>query len=229
MTVSRYAVYFAPAVDHPLWHAGSTWLGRDARAGQAATLPAATELQLPWRYGFHATLKAPMALAAGECEADWLHDVQMLAGQQRRFAMPALSVAWLADFLALRPVESVHAADPLRQLADACVMQLDARRVELSDIEHARQLRPAFSERQRLNVQRHGYAHVLDDWRFHFTLSGPLPDAGSDHYDALMNAAQRHFATALQAPLVCDALCVYQEPAPGAPFVLTHRFGFSNE
>ena len=229
MKVSRYAVYFAPAPDHPLWQAGSAWLGRDARAGQAATQPAATELRLPWRYGFHATLKAPMALAAGESEADWLRDVQTLAGQQRRFAMPALSVAWLDDFLALRPVKAVHAADPLRRLADACVMQLDARRVELSDTERARQLRPEFSEQQRLNVQRHGYAHVLDDWRFHFTLSGALLGAAVDQHDALMSAAQRHFATALQAPLACDALCAFQEFAPGTPFVLTHRFGFGNE
>ena len=27
MTVHRYALYFAPAGDHPLWAAGCVWLG----------------------------------------------------------------------------------------------------------------------------------------------------------------------------------------------------------
>ncbi len=170
-----------------------------------------------------------MALATGECEADWLHDVQALTARQRCFALPALSIVLLDGFLALCPTEPVQVADPLRRLADACVTQLDQRRAALSDAECMRQLQPHFSERQRINVQRYGYAHVLDDWRFHFTLSGPLTDASGDHQHALMSAAQRHFAEALQAPLVCDALCVFQEPVPGAPFVLTHRFGFGNE
>ena len=61
----RYAIYFAPAADHPLWRLGSAVIGYDARSGADLARPDA----LPWsadqgrkwtdeprRYGFHATL-----------------------------------------------------------------------------------------------------------------------------------------------------------------------------
>jgi hypothetical protein len=226
MAARRYAVYFAPPASHPLWQAGCAWLGRDARAGQRPSPAATADVQRPWRYGFHATLKAPMALAPGEHEADWLHDVAALAARQQVFAMPCLRVVMLQDFLALRPAVALSASDPLRRLADACVTRLDARRVALTSGEHSRQWRAHFSERQREQLQHWAYAHVLDDWHFHMTLSGPLSGARPDQIEALRAAAERDFAKALHLPLWCDALCVFQEPAPGAPFSLTHRFPF---
>ena len=220
---ARYAVYFAPAAEHPLWQAGSRWLGRDARAGESVTPAASGERQLPWRYGFHATLKAPMALAPEVRVADWLDGVAALAARQRAFAMPPLQPALLQDFLALRPTRNVQAAHPLRRLADACVTELDAWRAPLSATERARQLRTGFTTRQRQALDRWGYAHVLDDWRFHMTLSGPLADSRKERLEA---DAVRWFAAGLGEPLVCDALCVFQQAGLDQPFFLTHRLSF---
>ena len=220
---ARYAVYFAPAVQHSLWQAGSRWLGRDARAGEPVMPAVSGERQLPWRYGFHATLKAPMALAPGVRVADWLEGVAALAARQRVFAMPLLQPALLQDFLALCPTRDVQAGHPLRRLADACVTDLDAWRAPLSEAERARQLRPGFTTRQRQSLDRWGYAHVLDDWRFHMTLSGPLDD---NRKEWLKADAERWFAAALSEPLVCDALCVFQQAARDQPFFLTHRLSF---
>lgn len=226
----RVAVYFAPPDDHPLWAAGSAWLGRDARAGQPVTPPRCAEVQAPWRYGLHATLKPPLRLAHGVSEAQWLAAVQALAARHRRFELPPLQVATLTDFLALRPCEplpdggALQALHALQALADACVVELECHRAPLSPQEQQRYLAPHLSARQQQQVQRYGYAHVLEDWRFHITLTGSLAARPAAEADRLATEARRHFRDALAAPLPCDALCVFAEPAPGAPFVLTHRF-----
>ena len=109
----RYAVYFAPRADSAWWRAGSRWLGRCAARLEPlpqAPLPGVPAPELhrltkaPRRYGWHATLKAPFALAPGV-------DVEQLRAALRslcaRLSSPsrcrALKVAMLDDFLALVP------------------------------------------------------------------------------------------------------------------------------
>ncbi len=219
----RHAVYFAPAPEHPLWQAGCRWLGRDPRLVPAPP-PASESVRSPWRYGWHATLKAPIRLHEGACESRWLDDVAALAAGHAAFDMPPLQVARIDDFLALAPREPLAADHPLRALADDCVLRLDRWRAPLTPQERQRQSPPGLSERQLEHVDRYGYAHVLDDWRFHMTLSDGVDGWGAARLEALRAAAAAHFETALAAPLRCDALCVFVEPSPGAPFELRHRF-----
>lgn len=220
----RHAVYFAPAADHPLWQAGCAWLGRDPREGQLCLPPARAHVHAPWRYGFHATLKAPLWLAHGVSESRWQQACLAVAARHRPFAMPPLQVAMLDGFLALRPASYVGtAAQALRHLAQDCEVALDGLRAPLSATELARRTKPHFSPRQRDQVARYGYAHVLDDWRFHMTLSDDLAGVPADEGEALAAAARQHFAAALAAPLTCDAICLFVEPAPGEPFVLVQR------
>ena len=74
MRAARYAVYLAPEPTSALWRFGSRVIGRDAASGEAifgyapagfdaASWRAATDE--PRRYGFHATLKAPLRLREG--------------------------------------------------------------------------------------------------------------------------------------------------------------------
>lgn len=213
----RHAIYFAPEADHPLWAAGCDWLGRP-RDGIGAGAPARAGVATPWRYGFHATLKAPMRLAPGLDEAGLRAALQGLARQHRAFTLPALAVDRLGGFLALRPVLPLAPDHPLRRLADDAVQALDAWRMPLTPAEAQRQLRAAHSPRQQAQVGRWGYAHVLDDWRFHLTLSDDLADSDPALLDRLLQQAQPHFAAALRQPVVCRSLCLFTEPAPGAPF-----------
>ena len=225
--MTRYGVYFAPAPEHPLWQAGCAWLGRDACVAPP-TPPARPEVEAPWRYGWHATLKAPLRLAAGADEPAWLAAVAGLAARHAAFAMPTLEVARLDDFLALRPVQPLDAGHPLRRLADDCVRTLDIWRAPPNEAERARREGASLTERQREHVARYGYPHVLDDWRFHMTLSGPLAQLDSARAAALCAEAEQHFAAALATPLRCDALAVFVEAAPGAPFEWRHRFALTS-
>jgi hypothetical protein len=218
LTAHRYAVYWTPPPTHALWQAGSAWLAGD-RAAAA-----------PRRYGFHATLKAPMRLRAGATASDFVDAVRRLAAGIPRFAMPPLVVATLGSFVALRPAMPIGPRHPLRRLADACVQELDAWRANLDAqaVKERRALQPLSPDREALQ-RRWGYPHVLEHWRFHMTLSDPLPrdPDGEALRSRIVADAQRWFAAALALPLACDALSVFVEPAPGAAFVPAHRFALA--
>ncbi len=215
MTTVRYAVYWAPETDHPLWSAGCAWLGRDALAAEVG--PAPPGRSEPWRYGFHATLKAPMRLAEGQGLPDLRRALDALAARHAPFALPPLAVGTLGGFVALRLVQEPPA---LRALADDAVTRLDPLRAALPAAEAARRAQ-GLDDEQRALLQRWGYPHVFNRWRFHLTLTDPLPDAA--RRDAACVAAQRHFAAALAAPALLASVCLFEEPAPRAPLRLVHR------
>lgn len=218
----RHALYYAPPPTHPLWQAGCDWLQRDPTAADAPA-PQRPHVREPWRYGFHATLKPPMRLAPGRDAASLREAVEKLAQRTPRFEMPALSVQWLSGFLALRPAEPLSRRHALHRLADDCVAQLDAWRAPPTPDEAHRRQKLRLDDEQQDLLQRFGYPHVMGRWRFHMTLSDPLPpDVGLRA--ALQREAERHFRSALAQPLPCDAICLFVEAAPGQPFRLMQRF-----
>lgn len=224
MTASaRYAVYLVPPATHPLWLAANTWLGRDP-AALRSTWGAAPLLRTePWRYGFHATLKPPLRLAAGHTEADLLATLQQLAQQHAPFELPALQVDWLAGFLALRLVQAIAPEHPAQQLADAAVRLLDVHRAPHTEAELQRYLSPGLNAAQREHVHRWGYAHVFEHWRLHFTLTDRLDALPELERTGLRATAATHFAAALAVPCRIESLALFTEPSPGQPFVLSHR------
>jgi hypothetical protein len=113
----RYAVYWTPPADHPLWRAGCDWLGRDAERAQVDRPGEGPEAltRAPRRYGFHATLKAPMRLRGAADTHTFITAVATLALRHREFTMPPLQVDRLGDFVALRPHRRPAAGTPLAQ------------------------------------------------------------------------------------------------------------------
>ena len=211
---ARHAVYWVPAAHHPLWQAGCAWLGRDAEATAAGTpLPHRTA---PWRYGFHATVKAPMVLHGSEA-----HFEAALAALARRHApagLPPFEVAWLRHFLALVP--SGPLPPSFLALAAACVTELDGFRTPHAPAEQARRLAGLDAEGTQL-ATRWGYPHVLHRWQMHLTLS----DAGPGPWtEARAKEARARFGEALAAPVGAGELAWFVEPGPGAPFRLVRRF-----
>jgi hypothetical protein len=227
---SRYAIYWVPPASHPLWRLGNEWLGRDPeRPSAGMRIVAPHELtRLPRRYGFHATLKAPMRLRAGARPHTFVDAAATLAAHQVPFDLPPLEVAWLDDFLALRPTAPLTADHSLCALADACVMELDPWRAPISEIELTRYTaaRPDDTQR-RERAMRWGYPHVLAHWRFHLTLSVPLPPNWLALRRHIEQLAREHFAPALRMPLRVSELALFAEPAPGADLILVQRLSLS--
>ena len=221
MSLERYAVYWAPELDHPLWEAGCAWLGRDPRAA-LGTPPLRPHVEVPSRYGFHATLKAPMHLVPGCTPQRFLRAVADLAASQPAFEMPDLHVAWLDRFVALRPPDLLAPGHPLQRLADACVTALDGHRGPPSASERARAGVALDPDRQALQA-RWGYPHVLHHWRFHATLSNRFDDTVAPDAQGVFEAASTAFAAALQVPSTSRSVCVFRQSAPGAVFTLIER------
>jgi putative phosphonate metabolism protein len=225
----RYAVYFAPPDRSLLWQLGCSWLGRDAQRDCALERPRLSGLvpariadltAAPRLYGFHATLKPPFALAAG-CAADDLHAA--LAGfarQRAPFPLPPLEVGMLAGFIALRPIAASGALDAL---ARDCVVELDRWRAPPDPAELARRRAAGLSARQEALLARYGYPYVLDEFRFHITLTDRVPPQEAQ---SLRELLAEHFADALRQPIAAEGICLFVQERPGAPFALTRRYNF---
>lgn len=223
----RCAIYFAPAVGST-WHLrGSQWLGRDAASGAALPQPdvpglAQARLQqltaAPRRYGWHATLKAPFTLAPGRSLDDLRQALQALAGQVPRFALPLLEPVLLDGFLALCPASECAALDAI---AATCVTQLQPLAAPLDEAELARRRAGGLSAREDALLQRWGYPWVLEAFRFHFSLTGPLEGVGAPERQALLAAAQAQFGPL--APCAFDHLSLFVEPRKGADFQLLEQ------
>jgi putative phosphonate metabolism protein len=223
----RFAIYLVPRAGSALWDRGCRWLGRDAETGAVfAPLPVpgftSDEIRaltrMPRDYGFHATLKAPFRLATGMDEVELLESVAHLARSLPVLSMPELRVDRLDDFLALRPVSTSPAVDAL---AERIVTALDALRAPIDSAERDRRLASGLSGRQQELLERWGYPYVLEEFRFHMTLSGRLEPLQAERLRAGIDA---WFAPALSEPSEAVDLGVFRQPASGAEFTLRRRF-----
>lgn len=227
MAEARYALYFAPPEDSALARAGSFWLGRDAASGVRLEQPACPGLtperlaQLTAaarRYGFHGTLKPPFRLREGRTPDELGRAVAALAARQQRFFF-TLRLATLAGFFAWLPAD---AQDPIAAVAAACVTELEEFRAPPDELELARRRR-GLNPSQAALLQRWGYPYVLDEFRFHLTLSDAVSGREAEAmHTTLADYTDRH----ARGAVAFDALCLFVEPAPGADFLLLTRYGF---
>lgn len=224
--MKRYAIYAAPAPG-PLAKAAAAWLGWDPEAGRTAPHSDLPGLRWPLaeltaaarKYGFHGTLKAPFRLAEGVTADDLAEAVAALAHQLAPIALP-LTIAPLGDFLALRPEAPVPALD---ELAAEVVMALDRLRAPMTEAERAKRRPETLSAVQRDYLERYGYPYVLDQFRFHMTLTGPL--ARTDLV-LICAAAEAYFGPHLPRPWRLEHLCLFGEDATGR-FHLVHRYALT--
>lgn len=202
---ARHAVYWVPCEDHPLWAAGVAWLASGDHRASAT------------RYGFHATVKAPMRLRGSE--AAFAEALSSLAKAHRPAPLPAFEVTWLRDFLALCPTAPLPVA--FDALATACVKELDGFRERPDAAERTRRIAGLDAEQVAL-YDTWGYPHLFHRWTMHLTLSGETTDPVLRR--SLADAARLHFADALAVPTGAGELAWVVEPAPGAPFHIERRF-----
>jgi hypothetical protein len=220
-TERRWAVYFAPAAQTDWWVAGRTWLGHCADTGERPPQPLvhgvppeglARLTATPARYGWHATLKAPFALRSG-CTEDMLQQrLATLCAQHTAFTLPALAIQRMGHVLALMPT----APEPrLQQVANACVTGIQDLAAPLPATELTRRRAAGLSDRQEALLQAWGYPHVLDEFRFHFSLTGSLWAQTPAMCQAIEQAAHRFFDPL--PPCRFDAVSLFVEEARDQP------------
>ncbi|MET0575460.1 MAG: DUF1045 domain-containing protein [Mesorhizobium sp.] len=217
----RYAIYFTPERDDPLTRVAANWLGRDPFTGAAAPAPAIGRLSpaeiafhtaAARRYGFHATLKAPFRLAAGETEASLIKAMDVFAEAVTPVVIPKLVPRQIDSFFALVP-EQVSAE--LNSFANDVVMAFERFRAPLTEAEIERRSPDSLSPRQFRNLYQWGYPYVFEAFRFHMTVTGRVSDAEAPR---ICGAIEEFFGAVLDEPVAVDGMALFVEPEPGAPF-----------
>ncbi len=178
MTYTRYAVYWTPA-EGPLQSLGAAWLGWDSATGQEvphpeiASLPVPVSImtETPRKYGLHGTIKPPFFLAAGAGFEDLRRDLSTLCASLSPIRLDGLKVSRIGQFMALTPVGDTS---ELAQMAGRVVKGLDLLRAPPSEAELTRRRAAGLTPAQETNLQNWGYPYVMDEFRFHITLTGSL-------------------------------------------------------
>jgi len=213
---ARYAVFAAPEPG-PLADFAARWLGWDAQAGARRAHPAIAGLprpvadltRTPRRYGFHATLKPPFRLAAGSTRAGLAQDLASLAASLAPVTLEGIALARLGGFLTLVPAGDCTLLD---RMAAEVVARLDGHRAPAPQSELARRRAAGLSPAQEANLRRWGYPFVMDDFRFHFTLTGKLTPSEAE---ATRTALAPLLAPLLPRPFIIGALCLFGEDENG--------------
>lgn len=174
----RYAIYYAPPPGSDLDRFGRELLGYDAYAGADRPFPATLGMpdwhaltHAPRKYGFHATLKAPFSLTPDKTEAELLDACESVARKTRAIPRIKPVVGSIDGFIAVIPEESCA---ELERLAADCVREFDMFRAPLKPEDRERRNPSKLTSRQREHLDLWGYPYVMEDFRFHMTLTGRL-------------------------------------------------------
>ncbi|MBG0774806.1 MAG: DUF1045 domain-containing protein [Desulfovibrionaceae bacterium] len=228
----RYAVYYAPPRRSPLAVFGGRWLGYDVETGLdmvPLSVPGFSVAEVahltrsPRRYGFHATLKPPFALAPGKDEDALLDFAAFFTAGLQPFTLSGLEATEVGSFLALcTPVQHEAA-----HLAEQCLRAFEPFRAEPSIAETERRRARGLTPRQEQYLAQWGYPYVLREYLFHLTLTGTVPDR---RLRRRLLKTLRELTAPLTGPdLLVRELCIFRQVDRDSPFVLARRLPFGGE
>ena len=217
MNFSRYAIYYIP--DLPLFQIGSDWLGWNSITGQETLLSADHHriTDRPRKYGFHATVKPPFALASHSTQGDLQDAFQTFCATVSPATGGTLKINRLGRFLAMtQDVQS----NAVTELAASTVSHFDKFRALLSDkdIEKRRQRR--LTPQQDELLLRWGYPYVMQEFEFHMTLTGPL---AANEIDAIEQRANTRFQEFIGQPSDIASLALLGEDRDSGRFHVIER------
>jgi putative phosphonate metabolism protein len=217
----RYAIYYAPALDNDLGRFGAQLLGYDAHSGTDLPFPdgiissQANWLDItadPRKYGFHATLKAPMTLADGKTEADLATACEAFAATARRIPVIEPVVDSISGFIAVIPASP---SGELAELAAEVTREFDSFRAPLTAEDRIRRNPATLTPRQRDNLDRWGYPYVIEDFRFHMTLTGNLD---AERREPVMAMLRSRFSGIGLQKLAIDRFALFRQDGPHSRF-----------
>lgn len=216
----RYAICFTPPIGNPLSAAAASWLGRSVYSGEPVEPPAIAGLSVadiafhtavPRRFGFHAMVMPPFRLVEGVDETQLLKALLHFASAETPLEIERMEVARVSQCLGLVPQAPSHA---MHLLAARVVQAFDHFRAPLSEDEIERADPDRLTAPQFTNLHRWGDPFVMDEYRFHMKLTGPLDAALERRLEAPLREL---FAPYLTAPLVIGSLALFIEQETDAP------------
>ena len=229
----RYGIYYAPGVDDPLWRFGSQCIGYDAQTGADTAVPHTGAIppqdwlawtQEPRRYGFHATLKAPFHLVDEASEGELIDYMAQFASARPAFWLPDMDVRAISQFVAITPLSP---KEELQDLARDCVTAFDRFRAPPDETDLARRLSSPLSARQLELLEAWGYPYVMEQFRFHMTLTSSLPDA--ERAMVVAELSQRFREEVGRTDLLINGFALFRQDTRQSRFRIMKRFAFNPE
>jgi putative phosphonate metabolism protein len=217
----RYAIYYAAGADSALSRFGAELLGYDAHTGNELPFPDEARRAAPdWRditadprkYGFHATLKAPMGLAPGKTEMELVAACAAFAEQARTIPVIRPVVDSISGFIAVIPAEPTP---ELEQFAADCVREFDIFRAPLTTEDRARRNPAQLTAKQRDYLDRWGYPYVMEEFRFHMTLTGRLD---AQRRGPIVEMLRKRFATLHLETLAVERIALFRQEDAASRF-----------
>jgi hypothetical protein len=225
----RLAIYYSPEPQSPLAMAAAAWLGRDIHggalpppvvAGLSETLLAEI-VSAPFHYAFHATIKPPFRLVTGATPEDVGQRLEIFAAGQKPFTLPPLELSYMHDFFCLRPTGP---CPRLQSLAAATVRHFDHYRRAPSPAELAKRRKGDLTPQQEEMLLTWGYPYIMDEFRFHLTLTGKVRDEREK--EILRRQLQQRFPARMLRDLPFAGLSLFCE-RDGQPMRFGNFFPFS--
>ncbi len=226
-THPRYAIYYAAAPDTDLDRFGARLLGYDAFSGKDLPFPDGVLQMAPdWReltrdprkYGFHATLKAPLSLAPGKTETEFLAACEAFANTPRPAPVIRPVVDSISGFIAVVPAEP---STELERLASDCTSEFDSFRARLTPEDRTRRNPSALTERQCGHLDRWGYPYVMEDFRFHMTLTGRLD---AERREPVLRMLRNSFSAIGIKTLAIDGIALFRQDDADSRFRIVRHW-----
>ena len=219
----RYAIYHAPAPGSDFDRFGAHLLGYDAYSGADLPFPNDIIRMAPdWRdmtkdprkYGFHATLKAPMSLARGKTEPELLAACEAFADKPRTIPVITAVVGSISGFIAVVPAAP---SPELERLAEDCTREFDSFRALLTAEDRARRNPSDLTPKQREYLGRWGYPYVMEEFRFHMTLTGRL---AAERREPVLTMLRNRFSATRLTTLAIDRIAVFRQENADSRFLI---------
>jgi hypothetical protein len=115
-----------------------------------------------------------------------------------------------------------EASDNLSLLAADCVRNFDSFRAPMTTEDRARRNPSALTPAQVEHLDRWGYPYVMDDFRFHMTLTGRV---STERREQLVEMLQQRFAALDLKTLAVDRIAVFRQNDAGSRFRVLAQFG----
>lgn len=223
----RYAIYFTFSPQDSLYRKATHWLGHCVYNSETTNKNISDSTQIPdhllplrqsvtqaAKYGFHATLKPPFRLNISTSLKQMKSRLNSFSSTTSAFYCSPLEVRVIGNFIALVPL---YVCQKLDYLARKCVQVFEPYRAALNEVDMRKRFQAGLSSNQIKLLSLWGYPYVLDEFRFHMTLTDNLSN------EALPFARQmlgQYFSSELESPLYINQICLFHQQNSESPFYL---------
>ena len=112
----------------------------------------------------------------------------------------------------------------MKELAADCTREFDSFRAPLSAEDRERRKPSTLTCRQRGNLDSWGYPYVMDDFRFHMTLTGKLP---VDRLGRILEILRERFAALDLKTFSVDRIAVFRQNEAASRFRIVKNYNLN--